>query len=538
MFGKSNKQFPAENNSSTGRNYQDIMASGDILNLILDNLNLGYAVYFHIKDEIHVSATGKEITGIDKDGTISYNDFVNLIYPDDREIFNNAVEQVNSGKKSLEVSYRLVIKENDPGKENKNIISAVFPHSDSELGDYTIITLKENSKEQRQRRELARAREKAEEENHLKTIFLTNISQVIRTPMNSILGFAELINIGVADHETKKEYVNIIKKQGNDLLNLIDDIAEIAKFESGELVINKSSCNLNAVLQELQHNFEHQKSQMNKNQLSLVVNLPEGPETITYTDEGRLQQVLSNLLSNAIKFTETGTVEFGYILTDDSKAEFYVKDTGPGLTKEVQKNIFNRFRQIEEASGKKYEGSGLGLTLSRAIVKLLGGRIWVTSEPNKGSVFYFTIPLENVPQETITEKAITEYKGEDLYKWRDKVILVVEDEEVNYKFLEAVIIGTEARVLHARTGFQAIDLCKSINKIDMILMDIKMPSMDGYTTTREIRKFNKDIPIIAQTAYTLESDREKCIDAGCNDLITKPIEIGELLSKINSFFIK
>ncbi len=537
-FGKSNKNISPEENIFSNSEFFNTSTASQLLQNIIHYLDQGYLVYSREKDELYISNTGKEIIGFPRDKIIYYKDFINSIHPDDRKIMDNTIDQVISEKKAVEITYRLQVPETESGKDGKNIHSVIFPYTEGEYKELIVITLKENSRELKQRKDLIRTKEKAEEENRLKSIFLSNISQVIRTPMNSILGFAELLNIGISDQETKKEYVNIIKKQGNDLLNLIDDIAEIAKFETSELAITKTPCNLNAILKELLQSFEHQKSQMNKNQLNLVLKLPEQNEIITYTDEGRLQQVLSNLLNNAIKFTETGSVEFGYIVTEDTKAEFYVKDTGPGLTKEEQRYIFNRFRQIDEANIKKYEGSGLGLTVSRAIVKLLGGKIWVSSEPNKGSVFYFNIPLEKIPDENLTENMPVENKNKGIYNWRDKVILIVEDEEVNYKFLEAVIIGTEAKVLYAKTGFQAIDLCKSINKIDLILMDIKMPEMDGYKTTREIRKFNENIPIVAQTAYALESDREKCIDAGCNDLITKPINIEDLLSLINSFFVK
>jgi CheY-like chemotaxis protein len=537
-FGKSNKNLPSEENIFPNSEFFNTSTASRLLQNIIHYLDQGYLVYFREKDDLYISNTGKEILGFSRDKIIYYKDFINSIHPDDRKILNETIEQTISEKKAIEITYRLLVTETESGKDGKNINSVIFPYVEGDFKELIVITLKENSRELKQRKDLIRAKEKAEEENHLKSIFLTNISQVIRTPMNSILGFAELLNIGISDQETKKEYVNIIKKQGNDLLNLIDDIAEIAKFETGELAITKTPCNLNAILKELLQSFEHQKSQMNKNQLNLMLKLPEQNEIITYTDEGRLQQVLSNLLNNAIKFTETGSVEFGYTVTEDTKAEFYVKDTGPGLTKEEQRYIFNRFRQIDEANIKKYEGSGLGLTVSRAIVKLLGGKIWVISEPDKGSVFYFTIPLEKIPDENLTENMPVENKNTGIYNWRDKVVLIVEDEEVNYKFLEAVIIGTEAKVLYAKTGHQAIDLCKSINKIDLILMDIKMPEMDGYKTTREIRKFNANVPIIAQTAYALESDREKCLDAGCNELITKPINIADLLNMINSYFVK
>jgi CheY-like chemotaxis protein len=233
-------------------------------------------------------------------------------------------------------------------------------------------------------------------------------------------------------------------------------------------------------------------------------------------------------------YTDRGYIEIGYYKTEDQKLEFYVKDTGIGFNREEQKYMFDRLLQAQETTIKKFEGLGLSLTISRGLVKLMGGRIWVESEPGSGSTYYFQIPFEELPHTDSTEEA------EDVsvikqYNWKDKLFLVVEDDEVNYKFLEAVIHNAEAKVIKADNGYQAIDLCKSINKIDLVLMDIKLPDISGFEATRQIRKLNKTIPIIAQTALVLESEKEKCIKAGCNDHITKPIEIEKLLKTISKY---
>jgi CheY-like chemotaxis protein len=240
------------------------------------------------------------------------------------------------------------------------------------------------------------------------------------------------------------------------------------------------------------------------------------------------------LLDNALKFTEKGYVQFGYELKDSRHLQFFVKDTGIGITKEAQKYLFNRFKIKEEVYNTKHRNPGLGLTISRAIVENLGGKISVESVTGKGSTFYFTIPF-NKGEKTVVEEPKLNY-NEQRTKWSDKVILIAEDDEVNFRFLEAIFADTQVQLLHVVDGKQAIELCKTIGKIDLILMDIKMPEKSGYEVIKEIKKFRSEIPIIAQTAYTLKEDKAKCIAAGCDDYISKPIDIELLLGKIRKYF--
>jgi CheY-like chemotaxis protein len=254
---------------------------------------------------------------------------------------------------------------------------------------------------------------------------------------------------------------------------------------------------------------------------------------IVYTDPGRLQQLMTNLIHNAVKFTEKGWIEIGYLPASDQKIEFYVRDTGIGLSREIQKNIFSPFAE-EEIQGSKPERSGLGLTISRNLIKLLGGKIWVESEPGQGSTFYFTIPHEEVP-ETYNSLAPEEESEIPAYTWKDKVILVVEDDVVNFRFLEALLQDKAVQILHASNGLQAVELCRTISKIDLVLMDLKMPEMDGIEATRQIRSFNRKVPIIAQTAFVMENELTRSREAGCDDHITKPIDIKEFLEKVDKF---
>jgi CheY-like chemotaxis protein/nitrogen-specific signal transduction histidine kinase len=383
------------------------------------------------------------------------------------------------------------------------------------------------------RRELAKAIEKTEESERTKNTLLANISREIRTPMNAIIGFSELLKIGKLDFDKREYYIRTIRNQGTLLLKFIDDITELIKFESGKVIIVKSKCNLNMLLKEIQNYAGQHKKALNKEFLEIKLELPDKYGLVVSTDPGRLQQVVANLISNSIKFTEKGTIEFGHLLPSDGKIEFFVKDTGVGMAKEQQKNIFSRFPD-EEMDIKKYESPGLGLTLSKHLVRLLGGKIWVESELGKGSVFRFTIPYEQALADH-HEYAFVEEEEYPKFEWKDKVILIVEDDEVNFRFLEAILHDSEAQILHAVNGFQAVELCRSISKIDLILMDIKMPEMDGFEATRQIRQFNKKIPVIAQTAFFNEIDPEKYLSVGCNDCVTKPIDIREFLEKINDF---
>jgi signal transduction histidine kinase/CheY-like chemotaxis protein len=383
--------------------------------------------------------------------------------------------------------------------------------------------------------QLASAKEKAEESDRIKTTFLSNISHEIRTPMNAIIGFNELINIGDLSPERKKEYITIVKNKSKHLLSLIDDITELSKFETGEITINNSGTNLIRLFNELYEEYNKEINKRKKQNVELYLKLPTQKSlALIYTDPGRIYQVMAYLLNNALKFTEKGYIQFGYELKDSRHLQFFVKDTGIGITKEAQKYLFNRFKIKEEVYNTKHRNPGLGLTISRAIVDILGGKISVDSTIDKGSTFYFTIPL-NKSEKTVAEEPVVKY-NEPRSKWSDKVILIAEDDEVNFRFLEAIFADTQVQLLHVVDGKQAIELCRTIGKIDLILMDIKMPEKSGYEVIKEIKKFRNDIPIIAQTAYTLKEDKAKCIAAGCDDYISKPIDIELLLGKIRKYF--
>ena len=494
---------------------------------------LGIGLYEPEKNLVRLSSIAVKLFGLSDENTeIVFDHYLQLIVAEDKAAVQKSFREAQGTGRLQFIDYKIIIQ--DQEREIRHVASHIKLLKTTDGKELILFTVSDISKQEKIKRELLRAKERAEDLDKLKNIYLSNISREIRMPMNSIVGFAELLNIESITPEEKSEYVKIIKLQSNVLLKLIDDISEVSRFEAGEVKINKSQCNLNLLLNELLGNSNQQKKILKKENLDLILNIPDKKGIVTYTDSGRLQQVLTNLISNAIKFTEKGYIEFGYA-EEDNLIEFYVKDTGIGLNKDEQKQIFDRFKYDEETITRKYEGSGLGLTIAKGIVRLLGGKIWIDSEPGKGTTIFFTIPLEEVPMENIEEVIIEEHTPFE-FNWKGKLILVVEDDDVNFKFIETILLENQAQVLRANNGLQAVELYQSINKIDLILMDIKMPEMDGFDATRKIRSVNRQIPIIAQTAFALEEDREKCLQAGCDEHVTKPIDIKDLMLKINHCF--
>jgi len=382
---------------------------------------------------------------------------------------------------------------------------------------------------------LMEAKEKAEVSDKQKSAFLANMSHEIRTPMNAIIGFSQLLALPNLSDDKKKQFIEIINNKGNNLVKLINDIIDTSKVESGHLTIVFAPCNLNNLLKYLQKFYNKEKVFQKRDEIDIKIVVPDGSDFLDLvTDEGRLEQILTNLIGNALKYTERGVIEFGYSL-DNNQIIFFVKDTGVGIDPQMQTMIFERFRQVEDVTDKRFGGTGLGLSISKGIVNLLGGSIWVESKLGVGTTFYFTLPLQ-IYQNVDINKEIRVIEGkEHRPDWRNKVILIAEDEEVNYIYINEILSLTGAIILWAKDGSQAVDLVNKMKKIDLVLMDIKMPVMNGYAASMEIRQINPMLPIIAQTAYAFIEDRQKAEAAGCNDYLTKPINKNELYTILEKY---
>lgn len=389
-------------------------------------------------------------------------------------------------------------------------------------------------------KELQKAKEKAQSSERLKSAFLANMSHAVRTPMNAIIGFSELIGIESISPTKKNEYVKIINEKGHQLLTLIDDIIEISKIESGRLDLNYTQVNIDEFLNEIFSTILLRKIKLGKEQVEIILEKNSQEDFgMVQTDPGRLQQIINNILAFSLLNTSKGLIKFGYNIKDSKIIEFFISDTGIGLNKEDQKLLFDYFWEFEDITHQRIAENGLGLTIAKNLVEMLGGKISLTSELNKGNEFVFTIPLEKpgkVSKTSLLKEIKSTSKLEKLEPiWKDKVILVVEDDDVNYQFIEALLEKTQVQLLHAEDGDQALELCKTISKIDLILMDIKLPEKNGYQITREIKAIRNDIPIVAQTAFSINEVKDKCLESGCEDIISKPIEIELFLSVVNKY---
>ena len=381
-------------------------------------------------------------------------------------------------------------------------------------------------------KELVQAKEIAEQADRLKTSFLANMSHEIRTPMNGILGFTEVLKDAKLSGEEQQEYIGIIEKSGERMLSILNDLIDISKIESGHVEISFSEINVSDLARNVYSFF---KVEAEKKGLGLILNIRnhEKISNVT-TDKEKIYAIISNLVKNAIKFTHKGTIEIS-CGTNNEDIEIFVKDTGPGVPKEKQQMIFERFRQGNEIYAREYEGAGLGLSISKAYAEMLGGRLWIESNEGSGSVFYLTIPLQYGVKKIMKEQDQV-MNNINLPEINKLNILIAEDDMATQMLLRIATERIYKKLVVVRTGLEAVEACKNNGEFDLIFMDIKMPVMDGYEATRLIREFNSKVVIIAQTAFGFSGEKEKAIVAGCNDFISKPFTQAIVHSVVRKYF--
>ena len=375
-------------------------------------------------------------------------------------------------------------------------------------------------------------KEKAEESKKLSNDFISNLSHEIRTPMNGVLGFTKFLSDPNLTDIKRKHYVSIIQNSGKQLMRTMDDLLEFSKLGTKQVKTNKKEVCLNDFLLEMFTVFDV-KAKENKIPLYLRKGLSDQKSTIL-TDENKLNNVLGNLLENAFKFTKSGFIEFGYKKIG-SNLEIYVKDTGIGIKKEHQKSIFERFSKEEKESSKNVNGLGLGLWIAKENTELLNGTITLKSKKGEGSAFFVTISYLPI-HENLVKNSTDSSKEKDRETSHKCKILIAEDEEINFLFLEILLkeeIDLECTIVHAKNGEEAVEICKKTPDIDFVLMDLKMPVLDGFEALKLIKAFRPDLPIVAQTAFSSTEDRERVFKEGFDDFISKPISKGVLKQVIN-----
>jgi PAS domain S-box-containing protein len=375
--------------------------------------------------------------------------------------------------------------------------------------------------------ELISAKEQAEESDKLKTAFLQNMSHEIRTPLNGIIGFSKLLNTENLSKEDIIDYTSVISLSGKRLLEVVNDILDISRIQTGQVIIENKQFSINSIFSDLLTFFSHIANSKN---ITLNYHGSDIQNAFIISDESRLYQILTNLINNAIKFTESGSIDFGYEFKENL-IEFYVKDTGIGISPDLFERIFDRFTQADMSISRGYEGTGLGLSISKGLLELLGGKIWFESELNKGTTFFFTLPY--TPKDIISQ-AEPIYSDETNKIIRGK-ILVAEDDLVSFQYLNNLLEKLGLKVIRAENGVQAVEIIKRIPDIDLILMDIRMPVMDGIEATKLIKEIKPDICIIAQTAYAFTEERLKILSIGCDDYLSKPLDSNKVIELINKY---
>lgn len=439
--------------------------------------------------------------------------------------------EIESQKALMESTFELETKTFD-GKFRHILVHAI-PKADR-AGKYagSLFTTIDISERVVMERELVFNKNKAQESDRLKSTFLANMSHEIRTPMNSIIGFSAMLLRGGLDQEKQDQYLKIIISRGKHLMQILDDIIDITKIEEDQILLNIKSFNLHDLFAELKTYVESELVQQKKEYLQVNVShgLKRGEASIS-ADYLRLQQVLANLLNNAVKFTNTGFIEFGYFKGDADQMVFFVKDTGIGIQPSMHQLIFERFRQVDESFSRSYGGTGLGLAICKGLLQLMGGKIWVESDGLQGSTFYFSLP-ENSCE--VHDSVYKPSASDVSFNWKGRTIMIVEDDPSSYDFLYEVLSEYSCEIYHVSNGKDAL-LAFSQNPSDLILLDIQLPEVDGYEIARQIRQLNPTIPIIAQTAHAMSDDRQKCLDSGCNEYVTKPIQVDALLQTIDYY---
>jgi PAS domain S-box-containing protein len=462
----------------------------------------------------------------------SYNEVSshNLIHPDDKDYHLKRTEGL---KENGFFESELRLKHKDGHYVNLSTRSVTVKSDNGEiLGSLTIS--RDITKLKQVHEELINANIEAEASNRLKTSFLANISHEIRTPLNSVVGFSNLLLANDIPDDVKEEYIEHINHNSEKLLQIIGDIIDLSRLESSQIEITYEEASLNSIVNEI---IEDARQVIRRNEKSIILNVKnqfEDNSDLIFTDKIWLKRVLNHLMDNAVKFTLEGSIEFSY-LKENENIVFKIKDTGIGIKKENLIHIFEGFRQEIDGHHRPFEGLGIGLTLAKEVVERMGGKIYVQSEKGVGSEFSFSLPFRPAGSTKIKAKTVINDQIITAIDWSSRKCLLVDDNKDVLIYLDRILLDTGIKIISARSGFEAIELVRTTPDIDVVLLDMQMPEMNGIEATKEIRSIRKDLPIIAQTAFIFEDDKDIILEAGCDACLIKPIRKEHLLTVMSSF---
>jgi signal transduction histidine kinase/CheY-like chemotaxis protein len=463
-------------------------------------------------------------------GTIQ-DTYDKLIFPEDKDKVELAIKSAINEEVIIPIEYRILLDNGDL----RYVWSEIADIKKDDFGNPFLLVgiIQDVSQRKLTEIDLIHERERAEENNRLKSAFLANMSHEIRTPMNGILGFAEILKDQTLNLQEQQEYLDIIEKSGIRMLNIINDIVDISKIESGQMEVSLSETNINDVLKYIYNLF---KLEVEKKgiQLSYDYSLVD-ENAMILTDREKLYAILSNLVKNAVKFTTVGRIDFGYEYKNES-LRFFVKDSGLGIEKSKQKIIFERFIQADVSDKRTYQGAGLGLSISKAYVEMLGGKIGVESEFGKGSKFYFTLPYKKYLQTSEINTLLEPNSNITTNNLKKLKIIIAEDDEITTKLINTIVAKYSIHIFKVRNGNDAVETCKNNPDIDLIFMDIQMPDMNGYEAIKQIREFNTEVIIFAESAFVMLGDKEKAFSIGSNEYLSKPYKSQQLIELLYKYF--
>ncbi|HEX2934694.1 MAG TPA: PAS domain S-box protein [Bacteroidales bacterium] len=452
----------------------------------------------------------------------SQDQLFELALPEYQDYLYKALDNLIQNNVPFDVEYKIL-------RPHDGKILDIYSKAEYNRDSNTVFAIIQNiTKLKNTENELLHAKQRAEESDKLKSAFLANMSHEIRTPMNGILGFVEMLSRENISTDKRKHYADIIIQSTQQLLSIVNDILDLSKIETGQIQISNEIVSLNHLFDEVYMMFRPKAAEKG---IELKNLLDHSGVLMVRTDRMRLTQVMTNLVSNALKFTKEGHIHFGTELVDD-QLQFSVEDTGIGISYENQHRLFGRFQQANDDISRYYGGTGLGLAISKSLVELLGGSIWFTSEPQKGTTFFFTIPYSAVSIKNLEARTGVQDRRQSL-KFDNATILVAEDEEINFQFVKESFDGFPVKIIRAINGLEAVDICRSTPDIDIILMDIKMPLMNGYEALNIIKTFRPELPVVALTAYAMVEDRDRALEQGCVAYLSKPVKQKDLLEIIN-----